>query len=193
ARGRSRLMHERLIEAMQAQRAFAATLQRIPPPSDRLRIDNLPGSAASPLGAALSAPPEQRARTAVARAPADAEAVEADLRSLLEADHVALFPQRETLPYEAAEHHVEVSGLRVETLEALLSGRARIVVTTARALQELADMPAGLADLRLTLAVGDTFRLSDLTDRLDEMGFDRAAMVEAVGEYSVRGGIVDLF
>ena len=186
-------MHERLIEAMQAQRAFDATLQRIPAPSDRLRIDNLPGSSASLLVAALSARLEQRVWIVVAPAPPDAEAVEADLRSLLDADHVALFPQRETLPYEAAEHHVEVSGLRVETLEALLSGRARIVVTTARALQELADMPAGLADLRLTLAVGDTFRLSDLTDRLDEMGFDRAAMVEAVGEYSVRGGIVDLF
>jgi hypothetical protein len=86
-----------------------------------------------------------------------------------------------------------VSGLRVETLEALFAGRARVIVTTARALQELADIPAGLADLRLTLAVGDTVRLTDLTGRLDDMGFDRAAMVEAVGEYSVRGGILDLF
>jgi hypothetical protein len=129
----------------------------------------------------------------VAANPADAEAVDADLRSIAGSDIVALFPQRETLPYEAAEHHFEVSGLRVETLEALFTGRARIIVTTARALQELADIPAGLAGLRTTLSVGDTSRMSELTQQLDDMGFDRAAMVEAVGEYSVRGGILDLF
>ena len=186
-------MHSYLIEGMRTQPAFTRTLERLPAPSGTLRLDNLRGSAASLLVAALADELKQRVWVVVAANPADAEAIDADLRSISGPDVAALFPQRETLPYEAAEHHFEVSGLRVETLEALFAGRARVIVTTARALQELADIPAGLADLRMTLNVGDTVRLTDLTQRLDDMGFDRAAMVEAVGEYSVRGGILDLF
>jgi transcription-repair coupling factor (superfamily II helicase) len=186
-------MHPYLIHGMRTQPGFAATLERLPPPASRLTLDNVRGSAGSLLVAALSSELKQRIWVVVAASPAEAEAVDADVRSIAGGDVVALFPQRETLPYEAAEHHFEVSGLRVETLEALFAGRARVIVTTARALQELADIPAGLADLRVTLNVGDTTRLTELTERLDDMGFDRAAMVEAVGEYSVRGGILDLF
>ncbi|MGH7464244.1 MAG: CarD family transcriptional regulator, partial [Longimicrobiales bacterium] len=186
-------MHPYLIEGMLRQPAFSATVQRLPAPAARLHIENVRGSAASLLVAALSNELKHRVWVVVAPNPADAEAVDADLRSIAGADVVALFPQRETLPYEAAEHHFEVSGLRVETLEALFAGRARVIVTTARALQELAEIPATLADLRVTFSVGDTVRLADLTAQLDDRGFDRAAMVEAVGEYSVRGGILDLF
>jgi transcription-repair coupling factor (superfamily II helicase) len=186
-------MHSHLLDAMRRQPAFAQTLQRLPAPGARLRIDNLIGSSASLLVAALARESPTRVWIVVAASPPDAEAVDADLQALLGAGTAALFPQRETLPYEAAEHHFEVAGLRVETLEALFAGRARILVTTARALQELADLPADLADLRLTLSVGDVFRLDDLARQLDSRGFQRTALVEAVGEYAVRGGLIDLF
>jgi transcription-repair coupling factor (superfamily II helicase) len=135
----------------------------------------------------------QRVWVAIAHSPQEADAIEADLQSLLDPGAAVLFPQRETLPYEAAEHHLEVGGLRVEAIEALLAGRSRILVTTARALQELAEIPTNLADLRLTIRKGEVLRLQELEDRLASMGFDRVPLVEAVGEYAVRGGIIDLF
>jgi transcription-repair coupling factor (superfamily II helicase) len=186
-------MHPYLIDGMRRQPAFAKTRERLPAAGSRLAVHNLQGSSVSLLVAALAAELPQRIWLVVAPAPPEAEAMDADLQAILGADVVALYPQRETLPYEAAEHHFEVSGLRVETLEALFAGRARVLVTTARALQELADIPAGLADLRMTLTVGDEVRLADLTAQLDTMGFERSAIVEAVGEYAVRGGILDLF
>src|SRR5690606_20318089 len=129
----------------------------------------------------------------VASDPAAAEAAEADLQMLLREALVRLYPQRETLPYEAEEHHLEVSGLRIEALEALLSGNVRILVTTTRALQERSELPSGLAELRLSLTLGDTIRLQDLTESLESLGFRRTSLVEGVGEYAVRGGILDLF
>jgi transcription-repair coupling factor (superfamily II helicase) len=186
-------MHPYLMDGMRRQPAFAETLRRLPAPGALLRVDNLRGSSASLLVAALAREAPHRIWIVVAESPPVAEAVDADLQSILGSGNVALYPQRETLPYEAAEHHFEVSGLRVETLEALLAGRARVLVSTARALQELADLPAGLADLRLTLGVGDETRLAELAARLDAMGFERTPLVEAVGEYAVRGGILDLF
>src|SRR5690606_4272275 len=91
------------------------------------------------------------------------------------------------------EPHLEISGLRVETLESLLASRTRILITTPRALQERAPIPAGLAEIRLTVATGQAVRPQEIADRLEQMGFTRVPLVEGVGEYALRGGILDLF
>jgi len=178
---------------MRRQPAYSQLLARLPGPATTLRVGGLPGSASSLLVATLAADSPHRLWLVAVGTPAEAELVEADLQALLGPGHASLYPQREALPYEAEEHHLEVSALRVEALEALLAGRTRILVTTYRALQELADMPTGLAELRLRIAVGDQIRPQDLADRLDALGFTRTAIVEGVGEYALRGGIVDLF
>lgn len=186
-------MHPKLIEALQSQPAFAQTLAQLPEPGSTLRIEGLPGAAPSLLAAALAASVPNRVWVVVAAGPNEAEAAESDLQALLGEGAAVLYPQRETLPYEAAEHHFEVSGLRVEALESLLSGRAHLLVTTVRALQERAEIPTGLADLRLTISVGDNIRPHELGERLASMGFEKSPLVEAVGEFALRGGIVDLF
>ena len=186
-------MHPQLIQAMLRQPQFPELLRQLPEPGNQLRIEGLPGSAPALLAAALADSLPQRMWVLVAAGPSEADAVESDLQALLGEGSVVLYPQRETLPYEAAEHHFEVSGLRVEALEALLAGRTHVLVTTVRALQERAEIPTGLADLRLTLEVNQTIRPNELAEHLDAMGFQRAPLVEAVGEYAMRGGIIDLF
>ncbi len=178
---------------MRRQPAFRELSERLPDRGAILRLGGLPGSAPSLLAAALADALPERLWVVVAPDPVRAEAAEADLQSLLPEGLVRLYPQREALPYEAEDHHLEVSGLRVEALEALLAGRVRVLVTTSRALQERADIPSGLAELRLSIGTGDTIRLQSLVERLDELGFTRAPLVEGVGEYAVRGGIIDLF
>ncbi len=178
---------------MRRQPAYERIAAHLPQPATSVRVGGLPGSSAALLIGTLSAQFPTRLWIVIATSPAEAEAVEADLNAFVGEGRAALYPQRETLPYEAAEHHFEVSGLRVEALAALLAGRVRSLVTTARALQERAELPAGLAELRLTLATGQNSRPQDLADRLDHMGFERVPLVEAVGEYALRGGILDLF
>jgi len=179
---------------MERQPAFRELLGRLPERGGAVRIGGLPGSAPALLVAALGETPAAgRLLVVVAPGPVEADAVTADLQTILGESQVAVYPQREALPYEADEHHREVGGLRVEALEALLAGRVSILVTTIRALQERESIPSGLAELRLSLTVGDAVRLSELTERLDELGFTRAPLVEGVGEYAVRGGILDLF
>jgi transcription-repair coupling factor (superfamily II helicase) len=173
--------------------AFEALADALPAPGAEHHVGGLAGSASSLLVATLALRFPNRLWVLVAADPPAAEAAEADLQALLEPGLTALYPQRETLAYDAAEPHLEISGLRVEALEALLAGRARVLVTTGRALQELAEIPAGLADLRLTLAMGDDAPLHHLAARLDELGFERAPLVDSVGQYAVRGGILDIF
>lgn len=177
---------------MRRQPAFRQLRDRLPRSGDVRPLGGLAGSTPALLVAALAQAFERRIWIVVAPGPAEAEALESDLQALAEPGRVALYPQREALPYEGEEHHLEISGLRVEALEALLAGRIRILATTLRALQERAEIPSGLAALRVPVAVGDVLAPRELADRLEALGFARAPLVEGVGEYALRGGIVDL-
>jgi transcription-repair coupling factor (superfamily II helicase) len=119
--------------------------------------------------------------------------MEVDLEIFLGEGTSFLFPQREARPYESSEPHLEIGALRVEAVEALLGGRTRLLVTTLRALQERAPIPADLAGLRLTLRVGEKVGFQVLIADLLERRFERVPLVEEVGQFAVRGGLLDIF
>ncbi|HXY20858.1 MAG TPA: transcription-repair coupling factor [Gemmatimonadales bacterium] len=149
----------------------------------------LPGSSDALLVAAHGLDRPDLLTVVVAAAPADAERWLADLTVLLGEEAVALYPQREGLGED--EPHYEIAGERVETLERLNRGAARVIVTTARATAERTLIPAALEAARLELAAGVSFR--DAVARLERMGYGRVPMVTDVAQFSVRGGIVDVY
>jgi transcription-repair coupling factor (superfamily II helicase) len=174
-----------------ARTAFAGELiPRVPRAGGTLRVGGLAGSSGAVLVAWLAEQFPQRLFTVVAATPADAERWLADLATLT-ALPSALYPQREALGEE--EPHFEIAGERAETLEALLRGQLRILVTTARATAEKTLVPEALDRLRLELAVGMDRPLSAVVGALEAMGYRRVPVVTEVAEFSVRGGIVDLY
>lgn len=183
----------RILDAIESTPGFQDISARLPVAGGALRVTGTIGSAASATVAALHRRHPERLLVAVLADPPGAAAIEADLESLLGEGQSALFPQREALPYESDEPHLEIGGLRVEAVEALFSGRVRILVTTVRALQERIPVPEGIARLRLTLTTGESAGFQTLVDALEERGFDRVPLVEEVGQFAVRGGIIDLF
>ena len=179
----------RLVSAFVALPEAEALLRRPPGASERVALGELPGSSGAVLVAALAAARPQGLAAVIAASPADAERWLADLTVLLPDESVALYPQREALGED--EPHYEIAGERVETLERLNRGAVRAVVTTARASAERSLMPAALEASRLELAEGASFR--DAVRRLERMGYTRVPMVTDVAEFSVRGGIVDVY
>ncbi|HWK89688.1 MAG TPA: DEAD/DEAH box helicase, partial [Longimicrobium sp.] len=185
--------HPLLIDSFQTIPAFRELAASLPRSGQAVLATGLAGSAPVIMVASLHRARPERIWLLVAEGPEAAELATADLEALLGEDAVFLYPQRESLPYEEGEPHLEIGGTRVEALEALLSGRARLLVTTARAMQELSPAVEGLRDLRLELRAGQQVRLPELSGRLEEMGFERVATVEEVGQFALRGGIVDVF
>lgn len=82
---------------------------------------------------------------------------------------------------------------RLAALYALSKGRARAVVATADALMARTMPPELLKDLSITLRTGERRDLRELTDRLLSAGYTRCQQVEGVGQYAIRGGILDVF
>ncbi len=172
--------------------ATRSLIERLPAPGRRIGAGGLPGSSPAVLVATLARQLPQRVFTVVAPTPADGERWLADLQTLLGPDGPALYPQRESLGVE--EPHYELAGERIETLEALLRGSVRVLVTTARASAEHTAVPAALEQSRLVIEVGkEERRLTDTTQRLDAMGYARVPTVTEVAQYSIRGGILDVY
>ncbi len=180
------------LDALPATRALA---EGLPASGARQGIAGLPGSSPAVLVAALARRLPQRVFVVVTPTPTDAERWLADLRTLT--GTAVLYPQREALGAE--EPHFEIAGERVETLQLLLSGQARALVTTARAAAERTGVPAALRDMRLVLQAGSGKRetgyvsLTDAIGRLHNMGYERVPTVTEVAQFSVRGGILDVY
>ena len=180
------------LDALPATRALA---EGLPASGARQGIAGLPGSSPAVLVAALARRLPQRVFVVVTPTPTDAERWLADLRTLT--GTAVLYPQREALGAE--EPHFEIAGERVETLQLLLSGQARALVTTARAAAERTGVPAALRDMRLVLQAGSGKRetgyvsLTDAIGRLHDMGYERVPTVTEVAQFSVRGGILDVY
>ena len=169
--------------------ATKALAEHLPAAGRRLGVGGLFGSSPAVLVAALARRLPQRVFCVVAPTPADAERWLADLATLA-GGAAALYPQRESLGAE--EPHYEIAGERIETLERLLRGAVRVLVTTARATAERTGVPGALAAMQLALKPGAA-SLGETVGRLERMGYERVPTVTEVAQFSVRGGILDLY
>jgi len=183
----------KLKTVMDAFERVPATIElapRIPVRGTALDLGGLAGSSGAVLAAWIARTQPQRLVVVVAPTPGEAERWLTDL-ALLTDEAVALYPQREALGEE--EPHYEIAGERAETIEALLRGRLRILVTTARATAERTLVPAALEALRLRLATGERRPPGRVAEALERMGYRRVGTVTEVAEFSVRGGILDVY
>jgi len=180
-----------LLTIVESLEEFIELLGQMPAPASRLPVGGLHGSSDAVVVATLAQNLPHRFFVVVNDDVAGAERWLADLGTLVEPECVAFYPPRES--FGEAEAHAEVAGERVETLERIGRGDLRIVVTTSRALLERTQLPRALASARLELRKGDTRRPEDLAAHLEQIGFERVPMVEDVAQFSVRGGIFDIY
>ncbi len=82
---------------------------------------------------------------------------------------------------------------RLAALYALTQGTPRAVVATADALMARTLPPKLLKELSVTLKTGERQDLPELADRLLAAGYTRCQQVEGVGQFALRGGILDVF
>lgn len=183
-------MLQPVLDAFSRTRFARELLERLPRAGVTLRLGGLPGSSPAVVAAWLRGERPTQLIVIVANTPSEAERWVADLGQLT-GGGVALYPQREALGEE--EHHVEIAGERTETLQALIAGALGILVTTARASAERTAIPAALAAYRLELARGAALSLRAVIEQLGSMGYSRVPTVTEVAQFSVRGGIIDLY
>jgi transcription-repair coupling factor (superfamily II helicase) len=82
---------------------------------------------------------------------------------------------------------------QVEALKALISKETIVVVTSAEAITGLVPPPADFKQRSVEITAGNEQPFEALISQLADLGFERKDFVEEYGDYSVRGGILDVF
>lgn len=104
-----------------------------------------------------------------------------------------LLPAHDVTPFDGLSPHPDISESRGIALWRMAEKRVSLVVAPiAAALQRVAAASL-YENLAWQIEVGDEVFLEELELSLEELGYARRDPVEMVGQFSVRGGILDVF
>ncbi len=121
----------------------------------------------------------------------EARQLQKDLKFFSEDTYV--FPSKEYIFYsvDAAGHSAEHE--RLSALFALSSKKNSIVIASLEAVLQYTLSKENFDNGMYKISTGDVVDIDELLNRLVEMGYSREEMVEGRGQFSIRGGIVDIF
>ncbi|HEY3825622.1 MAG TPA: transcription-repair coupling factor [Bryobacteraceae bacterium] len=102
-------------------------------------------------------------------------------------------PALDVLPGQNMSPHAEILATRATSLSQLANGYNGITLAPIAAILSRTEAPPYYRQLTQKLHVKDELPLDDLAAHLESVGYERRDPVELVGEYSIRGGILDVF
>lgn len=110
---------------------------------------------------------------------------------------VLTLPAWDCLPYDRVSPSSDTSARRLAALSGLIAHHRKphaavVLVTVNAMLQKVAPQDI-IESLAFSARPGNQVRMDDIASRLERNGFDRVATVREVGEFAVRGGILDVF
>ena len=104
-----------------------------------------------------------------------------------------LLPDWETLPYDAFSPHQDLVSERLATLHEIHNGQCDVLIVPATTALLRMGPPAFLAAYTFFFKQGEKLDEAKLKSQLTLAGYAHVAQVMSPGEYSVRGGLIDLF
>jgi transcription-repair coupling factor (superfamily II helicase) len=110
-----------------------------------------------------------------------------------EAQRPLLLPALDVLPHQHLAPHPDIMARRAVALHRLATGTAPITVAPAGAALLRTATPEFHRRLSIKLSINEEISMQDIAHHLTGIGYQRHEPVEALGEFSIRGGILDVF
>ena len=107
-------------------------------------------------------------------------------------DKVVLFPKKEVVTYDYIAESKDLPYKRIEALNEIYSKKNLIVITTIEAIMQKLPSKKTLYKNELKLKVGESYDLEEVKKKLVANGYTRYDLIEGRGQFSIRGGIVDI-
>jgi transcription-repair coupling factor (superfamily II helicase) len=127
----------------------------------------------------------------------ESEALLLDLRTfhaaLGDGRQVVSFPPLGVDPYGTLTPHPDVVRERLQTLDRCVAGHVGAVLGPALSWLEKLQTPATFQRSSLRIEPGEEVSVEELSEKLLATGYKRHSLVESLGEFAVRGGIIDVF
>jgi len=108
-------------------------------------------------------------------------------------DDVVFFPSKEVMMHDVEAKSNDAAFQRIEALGRIIEGNWKVIVTSAEAVaQKLVPLEQFKSNF-IKMGLGDRINIDEFTQKLISMGYERVAVVEGKGQFSIRGGIIDVF
>jgi len=116
-----------------------------------------------------------------------------DINNMFGKETAFLYPAKEFAFRQLEGISKEYEYARLGVLARLAEGSCRVVAMSAEAAMQLTLPPDLLKQNSLTLKTAESHPIDELIAKLTAAGYIRRPQVEGVAQFSVRGGIIDLF
>ncbi|MGL4362853.1 MAG: transcription-repair coupling factor [Cellulosilyticaceae bacterium] len=122
-----------------------------------------------------------------------AKKIHEDLSYFYENKEVYIYPARDILFYNADVHSMDITAERMKIIKMLIEKKDCIVIIPAAALMNPLSPKETWLSYQFSVTEGHTIDVKKTMQRLLEIGYERVGRVEAVGQYAIRGGIIDIY
>ena len=107
--------------------------------------------------------------------------------------NVFIYPAKDVLFYYADVHGNLAARKRLEIIKRIQDKERSVIILTVEGLMDRIPAPETVRHSSLSLKAGEEIQLTAMQKLLTEMGYEQVALVEIAGQFSVRGGILDIF
>ena len=107
-------------------------------------------------------------------------------------DKVVFFPKKEVVTYDYIAESKDIPYQRIEALNKIATKKNLVVITTIEAATQKLPQKDVLYRNKLHFKTGESYNLEELKQKLVSLGYSRYDLIEGRGQFSVRGGIVDI-
>lgn len=116
-----------------------------------------------------------------------------DLVSLLGEQTVYLYPANELIAAEMSIASPELKAQRIEALNFWSKNKSGIVIAPMAGLRKILPSKEQWLKYQIKLTTGEEIDVDTLLNQFVQMGYNRTGMVSTPGEFSMRGGILDIY
>ena len=122
-----------------------------------------------------------------------ADKLETDLLQFIDAEELYKYPVQDIMTEEFSTQSPQLMSERIRTLTALAQGKKGLFIVPLNGLKKWLTPVEMWQNHQMTLRVGEDIDVDQFLNKLVNMGYKRESVVSHIGEFSLRGGIIDIF
>ncbi len=103
------------------------------------------------------------------------------------------FPDRETLPYDQFSPHQDIISERLACLNTLSNNASGVLFVPVNTLMGSLSPASFIAEQSFQLAVGDEINITEFRRDLESANYQHVETVYEHGEFTIRGGLIDIY
>lgn len=108
-------------------------------------------------------------------------------------EEVLFFPSKEIMLYDVEAKSYDTVYQRIRVLDRMMQGNYSIVVTSAEAVSHKLISPGIFEENVIEISLNSRLDSAELARKLVMMAYEKTGTVEKAGQFSIRGGIIDIF